>query len=70
MTNITKNDLDIGEEVCPACKGTGEHLVDFPVINPTKGIPERMKINFVCEVCLGKGKLDWIEKITGVKQIL
>jgi len=55
-------DLKEGEIVCDKCSGTGRTEV------------KRNSINFyasgMCPKCLGKGKLDWIENITGIKRFL
>ena len=67
--NIMKTELDLGEEICTKCEGSGEIVVEVPTINPTCGTPKKNKVTFVCNVCNGKGKIDWIEKITGVKQL-
>ena len=46
--------LDEGEDFCPKCEGMGA----------------KTEIGFYpCHKCLGKGKLDWIEKIMGVKPL-
>jgi DnaJ-class molecular chaperone len=38
------------EIFCPVCKGAGE-------------VPEDHRVAHICERCLGKGILDWIERI-------
>ena len=48
--------LEKGEIICDKCKGSG--------ISSNKKIP---KIKYFCPKCLGFGKLDWIENITGSK---
>ena len=53
-------DLKEGEIVCNKCGGTGRTTVKLakPTIN----------ITGFCLKCSGRGKLDWIENITGVKR--
>jgi len=49
-------ELNDGEIICSKCDGSGVHY-------------NRMDIStFVCSKCLGRGKLDWIENIVGVKK--
>jgi hypothetical protein len=54
----TREFLEIkeGEEICSECEGYGTLL------------PFR-KANTVCLKCFGHGKLDWIEKVTGKKDL-
>lgn len=48
--------LQPGEEFCWKCDGLGE-------IETTRFDNKIRKLQ--CSVCLGKGKLDWVEKVTG-----
>lgn len=51
-----------GEEFCPVCKGKG-------TVRKYKKRVKQISPNLVCHKCLGNGKLDWIEKATGVAPI-
>jgi hypothetical protein len=44
-----------GEELCPKCLGKG-------VVPLRKILKEKRVRNLTCNECLGKGKLDWVEK--------
>ena len=51
-----------GEEFCKKCKGKG--LVSSK--GKFHNLPFTKKYHtLICHVCLGDGKIDWIEKITG-----
>ena len=54
--------IDNGEECCPKCKGKGcvrkYKKTTYYEFNPL----------LACDKCLGNGKIDWVEKITGVPQ--
>jgi len=50
--------LEKGERFCPKCNGNG-------ILKRTRG-RFRSK-NLMCSICLGAGKLDWIEDIRGKK---
>jgi len=52
-------DLKEGEIVCDKCSGTGRNQVKNNYI-----------IRGTCPKCFGRGKLDWIENITGIKRFL
>lgn len=55
--------INEGEELCPECNGKGQ----IPCINhETKTIKNILR----CHNCQGKGKLDWIEKVVGVKPVV
>lgn len=45
--------LNPEEEICPECKGEG--------VTNRKGYGYH-----ICNFCLGRGKVDWIERIRGV----
>jgi len=49
-----------GEEICKNCRGSG--------VKPFPGSLTNTKIVLRCSVCDGNGKIDWIEKVVGVKQ--
>ena len=42
--------LNLGEEICPKCKGTGSSHHKY----------------HVCSFCYGRGKVDWIKRIRGI----
>jgi Ribonuclease G/E len=48
--------MEINTEKCEHCKGTGYIIT-------------RKKVLYRCKKCLGLGKLDWVEKVVGPKQI-
>ena len=49
--------LNEGENFCPNCKGCGLDIsIDY----------YRGFIVLTCSTCLGKGKIDWVEKVVGV----
>lgn len=52
--------------ICEHCKGLGVED-DFRYIQLESNIVLKTKM---CSICLGSGKLDWIEKITGKKRQL
>jgi len=50
--------------ICKHCNGKGETKEFTELLDvKTKKVWQRTKL---CLYCLGKGKLDWIENITGV----
>jgi DnaJ-class molecular chaperone len=49
-----------GEEICKNCCGSG--------IKPFPGSLVYTKVVLRCSICNGNGKVDWIEKVVGVKQ--
>jgi hypothetical protein len=51
--------LNDGEQLCPQCNGA-------KVVRAYNSF-ERRSINVLCGACLGKGKLDWLEMVTGPK---
>ena len=55
-------DLKEGEIICDKCRGTGSTKV-----KRKSKIPEPYYPLTMCLKCLGAGKLNWIENITGVK---
>ena len=56
-----KNYIEIeeGEELCPKCKGKGR--VNVP------SVVKFYNVTLCCDKCLGDGKIDWLEKVTGKK---
>ncbi len=60
-THLTLNE---GEEFCETCRGEGMLVLrrDYSSL--------KMSSTLVCKDCLGAGKIDWIEKITGKKSHL
>jgi DnaJ-class molecular chaperone len=57
--------LSDGEEFCPVCDGKGKiqsHRKEKPYVKSHTYI-----YNLQCHKCLGAGKLDWVEKVTGKK---
>ncbi|MCK5602807.1 hypothetical protein KAR91_13080 [Candidatus Pacearchaeota archaeon] len=62
---IKPPEIHEGEELCTECEGSGSRYVrgNDPVNwNTSTGI-------VVCEKCAGKGKTDWLEKVTGPKKL-
>jgi len=58
--------LKEGEEFCKKCKGKGVVLAP----GTFRHHPFTSKINKLkCNICLGDGKIDWIEKVTGKPKI-
>ena len=49
-------ELKDGEEFCKKCHGKGSVF---------RYRPYRKKIALTCNICLGTGKLDWVEKVVG-----
>ena len=59
--------LSEGEEFCKKCRGRGVVYAPGKLKNPsftTKVYPLR------CNECLGDGKIDWIEKVTGKQKTM
>ena len=58
---IEKNKVRLGEgeSHCEDCAGYGWILTPFRVRNDKRMYKKR------CDKCEGKGKLDWVEQITG-----
>jgi DnaJ-class molecular chaperone len=52
--------LEEGEEFCEKCKGKGITVVKLKALNMTL-----FRKPLTCSECLGDGKIDWIEKVTG-----
>jgi DnaJ-class molecular chaperone len=50
--------LKDGEQFCDKCGGWG-------VVSRTN--PNKKVTRLTCSKCLGEGKLDWVEKVTGKK---
>lgn len=48
--------LNDGEEFCKKCDGRG-------VVPLRKILKEKRVRNLTCNKCLGKGKIDWVEKV-------
>ena len=64
-----KLNTELGEVVCPECKGIGNfgYEVDVQEVN-MKGITYKIpgpKTNKICYKCQGTGKLDWVEAVVG-----
>jgi len=53
--------LKEGEEFCEKCKGKGMVTIKGKFRNPFDTKYHTLR----CDVCLGDGKIDWIEKVTG-----
>lgn len=53
-----KPKLKDGEKLCPKCKGKGRTRVFY--------FHDHCD-SLMCNKCYGKGKLDWVEQIVGVK---
>lgn len=51
-------DLKEGEHWCPSCKGKGSH--------PPQPLGQ-YEVAAQCKKCNGAGKLDWLERVMGVK---
>jgi len=56
-------DLKISEVICDKCEGSG--IIKFTEERGNGFYP--MKVT--CDKCKGDGKLDWIENITGKKEV-
>lgn len=56
MGKKTTAKLEVGDVVCPKCKGTGK--------SKAWSVGE-FKVEPECPKCLGDGKFDWIDKIMG-----
>jgi len=54
--------LGEGEEFCKKCKGKGMVSIKGKFHNPFSSTKYH---TLRCSVCLGDGKIDWIEKVTG-----
>lgn len=54
--------LNEGEEFCDMCNGKGRVKGTFKVSQY-----DHPGFDLLCDKCLGDGKLDWIDKITGKK---
>ncbi len=52
-------ELKEGEVLCPDCKGSSNQA--------RWDIMPDYKVYLECKTCRGKGKMDWIEAIVGVK---
>ena len=52
--------LQEGEQFCPKCKGKG-------LVRIKNATSIGAKFSLKCDKCLGDGKIDWIEKVTGKK---
>lgn len=54
--------LEEGEEFCKECNGIG-------LISKKRNMSNiKMKTHYlICKKCMGDGKVDWIEKVTGKK---
>jgi hypothetical protein len=69
---ISNNEkLEDGDVICKSCNGTGiEEIKNEYVEYYDRGfvhkVPSLSSIVF-CKKCLGSGKLDWIENVTGKK---
>lgn len=70
MTNIRYNVntkqyiyLDEGEDFCKKCDGKGR------VMSKNKVFESTNRYSLICDKCLGCGKIDWLEKITGKKYL-
>lgn len=55
--------LNEGERFCPKCDGKGKLRSSY--LSPTTDRP--IAHILMCDVCLGDGKIDWIEEVTGKK---
>lgn len=74
-----ENKIEEYEKLCPRCGGTGRNKIfvtnnlnDIPSLFEGIAIgiflPDHIRKNGVsCPKCNGKGKLDWIDKIKGIK---
>lgn len=51
--------LEDGEQLCPQCNGNRTVIA----YNRFQG----KQVKVMCGACLGKGKMDWLEIVTGVK---
>lgn len=54
--------LKEGEYFCKKCDGSG-------VIGRSNSTNKRVG-NLICDKCLGEGKLDWVEKAVGKRQLI
>jgi len=54
--------LDPGEEICDKCHGEGTRIIEIKV-----GFNSEIR-KVYCSKCRGTKKIDWIEKVVGVKE--
>jgi len=50
---VQKEDLQKTDIICPKCEGIGTEFTG------------ELKIPYLCHVCGGNGKLDWLERLFG-----
>ncbi len=53
--------LSEGEQFCKKCRGRGM----VPNKSKEKFFPFSKRQFLICNICLGDGKIDWVEKVIG-----